>query len=74
MSTFPACQSRKSIFFREKLGSHQMAQDERLTSETLALLIIDALVHAKIIKSEDLKRAIEIATEEINVRKAAGDY
>lgn len=51
-----------------------MKQNEKLTSESLAALIIDALVDAGIIKKEDMERSIEIATEEINVRKAAGDY
>jgi len=40
----------------------------------LAVLIVDALVDAKIIRKEDLDRAIEIATEGIDARKAAGDY
>lgn len=46
----------------------------RLPSETLAALIVDALIHAELVEKEDAERAIQIATEEINVRKAAGDY
>jgi hypothetical protein len=46
----------------------------KLTSEELAYLIVDALMDAGIVRKEDLDRAIAIATEEINVRKAAGDY
>jgi hypothetical protein len=49
-------------------------KDGSLTSESLAELIIDALLDAKIIKEADFKRAVEIAEEEIDVRKAAGDY
>jgi len=51
-----------------------MRKDGKLTSESLAALIIDALIDAKIIKKEDLEKAIEIATEEIDARKAANDY
>ncbi len=47
---------------------------ERLTSNELAALIIDALLRPGIVEAEDVDRAIEIATEEINVRKALGDY
>ena len=46
----------------------------RLRSESLAALVVDALVDASIVKQEDVERAIEIATEEIEVRKALGDY
>jgi hypothetical protein len=49
-------------------------ENGKLTSESLAGLIIDALVYAKIVRRDDLDKAIEIATEEIDVRKAAGDY
>ena len=48
--------------------------DGRLTSEALAVLIIDALMDAKIVDKADSERALAIATEEIDVRKAAGDY
>jgi hypothetical protein len=51
-----------------------MKQNGKLTSESLAALIVDALVDARIVQREDFERAIEIATEEINARKAAGDY
>ena len=53
---------------------NQLKNNERLTSESLAALIIDALIDAKIIRREDLDRAIAIAAEEIEARKAAGDY
>lgn len=46
----------------------------RLSSESLAALVIDALIDAGIVKREDAERAIRIATEEIDVRKAMGDY
>lgn len=48
--------------------------DGTLTTEVLAALIVDALVDAKVIKGDDFERALEIAMEEINVRKAIGDY
>ncbi len=51
-----------------------MRENGKLTSESLAALIVDALVDAKIVAKEDVERAIEIATEEIDARKAACDY
>jgi hypothetical protein len=56
------------------LIAHEKDDTGRISSEFLAALIIDALIDANIIKKTDLKRAIEIAMEEIDVRKAAGDY
>ena len=47
---------------------------EKLTSNDLAGLIVDALFHPGIVKAEDIERAITIATEEIDARKAMGDY
>ena len=49
-------------------------KERRLGSDLLAALIIDALVDAKLLKKEDSERAVKITEEEINVRKAAGDY
>jgi hypothetical protein len=51
-----------------------MKDNGKLTSEGLAALIIDALLYAKIIHKEDVEKAISITTEEIDARKAAGDY
>lgn len=50
------------------------AQADRLGSDDLAALIIDALLRANIIKDGDVERAVKIATEEIEVRKALGDF
>jgi hypothetical protein len=36
-------------------------------SKQLAALIVDALIDAKIVKSDDLEKAVEIADEEIQV-------
>jgi hypothetical protein len=47
---------------------------KRLTSEELALLIVDALVEAGIVQKAQMPQATEIAAEEIEVRKVAGDY
>jgi hypothetical protein len=49
-------------------------EDGTLTSDSLAGLLVDALVEANIIKAVDFDKAVEIAVEEIDVRKAAGDY
>jgi hypothetical protein len=48
--------------------------DGTLTSKGLAELIVDALLQARIVREEDVARSIAIATEEIEVRKAGGDY
>lgn len=45
-----------------------------LTSEQLAALIVDVLIDAGIIDKQRVPEAIEIAAEEIEVRKALGDY
>ena len=50
------------------------AEKPKVSSEELAMLIIDALLCASIVKQEDVQRAIVIATAEIEVRKAFGDY
>lgn len=51
-----------------------LESDGTLTSESLAVLIIDGLLDAGLIKDEDFEKAIRIATLEIDVRKHAGDY
>jgi hypothetical protein len=51
-----------------------MNESATLTSQSLAALIVDALVDARIVKPADVEKAIAIATEEIDARKAAGDY
>ena len=47
---------------------------ERLSSEGLAVLVIDALVDAGLLKKDEFRRAVDVASEEIEVRKAMGDY
>lgn len=49
-------------------------EHKRISSESLAALIVDALIIAGIVKKEAAEHAIAIATEEIDARKAAGDY
>lgn len=46
----------------------------QLSSESLAALVIDALIDANVVKREDAERAIRIATEEIEARKGLHDY
>lgn len=48
--------------------------DDALNSSDLASLIVDALLRGGILSKVDVKRALEIVTEEIEVRKALGDY
>lgn len=47
---------------------------EKLNSEDLAALVVDALVDAGVVDHVDLEAAIKIASVEIDVRKAMGDY
>jgi hypothetical protein len=47
---------------------------DRLSSEDLAALVVDALLDAGILRMSDVPRAIRIAAEEIDVRKTLGDY
>lgn len=47
---------------------------DRLGSDELAELIVDALLRANILREQDAERAVQIALEEIEVRKALGDY
>ena len=47
---------------------------EKLRSEELAALVIDALLHANILRADNATRAIQIAAEEFEARKAIGDY
>lgn len=49
-------------------------ENNRLSTNSLANLIVDALVDAKIISKEDIDKSIEIVTNEIEARKALGDY
>jgi hypothetical protein len=45
-----------------------------LTPKDLAELIVDALLRARLIKPDDVERAVEITAEEITVRKSIGDW
>ncbi|HEX3774539.1 MAG TPA: hypothetical protein VHV51_08745 [Polyangiaceae bacterium] len=45
-----------------------------MSSVELAALIVDALFHGGLLKKEELELARAIAAEEIDVRKALGDY
>jgi len=53
---------------------HSTDNSGRLSSRDLAALVIDALLHAQLLRKEDVERALDIATEEIDARKAVGDY
>ena len=50
------------------------AAGDRLTTEELAALVIDALFRADIVSEAHIERAMKIAVEEIEVRKILGDY
>ena len=55
-------------------GEDGREPDGTLTSKALADLIIDALLTASLVARNDLARAVALATEEIEARKALGDY
>ncbi len=62
---------RQSITFY----SNQMSKVKSLiSSNDLAVLIVDSLVDKKIVKKDDFEKAVIAASEEIHVRKALGDY
>ena len=54
--------------------SNVLGSDNKLTSESLAVLIIDALIEARLLQKENFEEAIRIAILEIDIRKHAGDY
>ena len=47
---------------------------EKISSEDLAALIVDALLRGGLVDGSDVERAVAIATEEIGIRKLFGDY
>ena len=51
-----------------------MTAHESISSESLAALIVDALIDAGLIGKSATELATTIAAEEIEVRKAGGDY
>ena len=51
-----------------------MVDNRKLTSEDLAVLIVDGLMEAKLIDEGDFDEAVKVATLEIDIRKTAGDY
>lgn len=53
-------------------GEH--AGGGKISSERLAYLIVDAMLDAGILSREVLQKALDIAKEEIDARKAMGDY
>ena len=48
--------------------------ENQLSSRELAELIIDALFQASIVKQDHVARAVQIVVEELDARKAVGDY
>jgi hypothetical protein len=47
---------------------------EKISSQGLADLIVDALVDKGFIEADDFAEASQVAKVEIDVRKALGDY
>lgn len=50
------------------------SQGEKLESADLAALIVDALIREGLLPESRAQEAVDIATEEIRVRKIMGDY
>jgi len=59
---------------KDRRTARQPEEDDHLSSEDLAAIVVDALLRAGIVRGDEVGKAIAIATEEINVRKALGDY
>ncbi|NJL26599.1 MAG: hypothetical protein HC897_01340 [Thermoanaerobaculia bacterium] len=51
-----------------------LRERDMLASHDLANLLVDALLRSGLVAKHDVARAVEIVTEEIEVRKALGDY
>ena len=51
-----------------------MVNGQRLTTDELAALVADALLHAEIVTKDKFEGALKVIAEEINVRKWLGDY
>jgi hypothetical protein len=47
---------------------------KQIGSENLAVLIVDALVDARIVAQTEFEKGVLVSTESINSRKALGDY
>ena len=48
--------------------------EEKISSEELAALIVDALLRAGIVREDSVQLAVRVAVEEIEARKVMGDY
>jgi hypothetical protein len=70
----PAIERALADSDRERLMALLERPPERLSSEGLAALIVDALVEAGIVERSAFGAALAVAREEIEVRKAMGDY
>jgi hypothetical protein len=50
------------------------SEEDRIPTEALAAIIVDALIDVGIVKKSDVQRALEIAMDKIDGRKELGDY
>jgi hypothetical protein len=48
--------------------------DSQIPSDSLASLVVDALVDAGLVSKQNFETAVQIATSEIDARKHLGDY
>lgn len=49
-------------------------RNQKLTSEQLAALIVDALIDAGLVSKPNFEKAVSVTAEEIDARKAVDDY
>jgi hypothetical protein len=59
---------------RHKNEKNPSGGAEKLSSDDLGGLVVDALRIGGLIKNADVKRAIAIVTEKLDARKGMGDY
>lgn len=59
---------------RERLVTLLEQTPQKLSSEGLAALVVDALIDDGLVERTDFGRALTVVKEEIEVRKALGDY
>lgn len=57
-----------------ELENRNCDKRKRLSTSELAVLIADALLDGGVVGKESLQKAIEIIVDEIDARKAVGDY
>ena len=66
--------AEEEIIARKAAGDYYLTHAKAISSDSLAGLIVDAMLDAKTIKEENFDEAVKVVALEIDVRKAAGDH